>query len=133
MSDSHHIKTYLVFFLISCLFVGVLAYLYMPGSFFGLKSDVLSTTPEEKISSEPLVIGENPAKAQIDISSEVSADNGAQKRLRLTNLLLHYQTELGGLESDKTIAGADIEKQQKIFELRVKIDSLQAKITSLAH
>lgn len=88
MSDSHHIKTYIVFFIISFALIGTLAYLYMPGSFFGLKSDVLSLSEEVTISAEAVI------SPEVSISSEIPADEAAQRRLRLTNLLLHYQTEL---------------------------------------
>ncbi len=128
MTDSHHIKTYLVFFAMSCLLIGALAYLYMPGSFWGLKSDVLSTTSEE-VSAEEKV--DEVLSAEVVISSEISDDDAAQKRLRFTNLLLHYQSDLAELEADKSKTFSDIEKQQKVFELRVKIDNLQEKITTL--
>lgn len=125
MSDSHHIKTYIVFFIISFLLIGSLAYLYMPGSFFWLKSDVLSVSGEEIVSAEMKV------SSEITISSEIPVDETAQRRLRLTNLLLHHQSELQELESGKDTTYSDEEKQNKIAELRLKIDNLQIKITAL--
>ncbi len=126
MPDSHHIKTYIVFFIISFALIGTLTYLYMPGSFFGLKSDVLSMSEEVNMSTEALI------SPEVSISSEIPADEAAQRRLRLTNLLLHYQSELEDLESQKKSAYSDLEKEQKVAELRIKIDNLQMKITALA-
>ncbi len=133
MTDMHHIKTYLVFFFVSCLLVGVLAYLYMPGSFFGVRSDVLSVDSGE-VSGEVVMSSESTVStsSEVSIDTDQSSDNNSQKRLRLTNLLLHYQSELTTLESKKDNL-SDIERQQKIFELRLKIDNLQTKITDLSH
>ncbi len=130
MTDIHHIKTYLVFFFICSLLVGILAYLYMPMSFFGLRSDALSTVSGE-VSGEVMMSGEDLMSGDVKIDTQTSSDSTTQKRLRLTNLLLHYQSELTAIEGDKEIA--DSEKQEKIAELRQKIDNLQQKITALSH
>jgi len=84
----HHLKAYIVFLVVSLLLVGTLAYLYTP---FNIDAPQLG--------SQAIVSPEVQMSAEVIIRDEIDTSSVANKRIRLTNLLLRYQKELSDLES----------------------------------
>lgn len=116
----HHLRTYLIFLLVSLLLIGVLVYLYIP-----LRIDASKYLDSQAvaISSEPTV------SAEVIRTEPVDPDAVAAKRMRLTALLLRYQKKLSQLESQETPASSDDVAIKA--SLRSKIEALEKDIAVL--
>ncbi len=117
MPDSHHIKTYIVFLLLSIFLVAVLVYLYFPSGKDVLPSSAVvpESTRESLVSSEP--------------------QNKAEKRILLTKLILRYQDQLLAIENNNSsvIFPSSQAREEKIQSLQKKIDELQRMIERLGN
>jgi hypothetical protein len=135
-SDRHHIRAYVLFLFISLCFVGILFYLYTPNSFSGSQSNALIISPEVSlINTEIKLWNPLPTLSQeigIIVNPVTSNDTIAQRRIRLTRLLLHYQQELLQMKTLYDLDAIDIKDQEKLTELRAKISNIQKKIELLS-
>lgn len=118
--DAHHLRAYIVFLIGSIIFVGILAFLYLPNS--SIRSDVFETNKNrEKNSVEP-----------VSLDLKVSQDVLSARRIKLTNMLLRFQAELSDLESRHTLTNSqDQEFLKKIETLKIKIENIQSMIKKL--
>lgn len=117
---SHHLKAYIVFLIVSILFVGILAYLYTPFNF----------DTSKYLGSQAIVSGEEQISAEVLVTETIDPDTNTAKRMRYTTLLLRYQKELSELESQTTVSS--LETIQKIEFLRNKIENIEKIIRELA-
>ena len=117
---SHHLKAYIVFLIVSILFVGILAYLYTPFNF----------DTSKYLGSQAIVSWEEQISAEVLVTETIDPDTNTAKRMRYTTLLLRYQKELSELESQTT--ASTLETTQKIEFLRNKIENIEKIIRELA-
>lgn len=119
MKFDHHLKAYIFFLILSISLVGILVFLYLPRS-SDLESRVLD--PEDVMSEEI-----------VSISAEVSSEATSARRIRLTRMLLRYQSDLQKLESREGIVAGTTESElhTSIELLRNKIEKLQSMITHM--
>jgi hypothetical protein len=105
--EIHHIKTYIVFFILSASLIGLLAYLYIP---IGTKNTVQSSVIQEALlppatvppqltqtQSMPNVI--TPVGTGVVKTSETDV---SVRRMRLVKILLRSQQELKTLEGQRS-------------------------------
>lgn len=120
--EVHHIKTYIVFFIVSVVFIGTLLYLYFP-----------EQDSQSKIKSSVI----NAAQWNIDITGKQTLEQtsknsvASEKRIRLTKLLIRAQKELQLLESQRKDSenGLDTALEEKIAQVRNRISNIEKLIS----
>lgn len=120
--EVHHIKTYIVFFIVSVVFIGTLLYLYFP-----------EQDSQSKIKSSVI----NAVQWNIDITGKQTLEQtsknsvASEKRIRLTKLLIRAQKELQLLESQRKDSenGLDTALEEKIAQVRNRISNIEKLIS----
>ena len=93
--------------------MGILVFLYSPTKTTFLRSRMFASSEVDIVSREIQILSE-----------EVSLDALQARRIRLTNMLIRYQSELRQLEE---VSGENISEEMayNMQNLRVKIDNLE--------
>ena len=98
--EIHHIKSYIVFSILSIILVGILVYLYVPlqvGKSLGSSTFESQTLPEAVAIIEPPELGVE-EKSFENNTSDVTKSG---RRIRLTQALIRTQKELKVLEDQR--------------------------------
>ena len=133
--EIHHIKAYVVFFLLSAFLIGILMYLYIPTNPKNiLKSSVLQDVPVSTTVSEQSVQPTQNIWGSWDISSSQVTDvDASERRMRLVKILIRFQKELQTLENQRSpsLQWLDTASEEKITTLREKIVTVEKLITEI--
>jgi len=132
--EIHHIKAYVVFFLLSASLIGVLGYLYIPiGSknFFG--SSALQEISPPITVPEPWAQTNTPQEPVNIVFPPISESEASQRRMRLVKILIRYQKELQTLESQRSASPQwlDPSVEEKIKTIRENITTIEKRITEI--
>ncbi len=126
--ELHHIKTYIVFGLVSVMSIGVLVYLYFPQkNSQNLTSSIIDNSiPITDVASETTWYTDELSKNMWDMT--VSG-----RRMRLTQILIRAQKDLQTLEGQRKASSnwLDPVSEQKIIKLRQKIINLEKLIAEI--
>lgn len=130
--DIHHVKAYIVFFLVSFWLIGWLVYLYIPQSkdpnvVDNIRSETLNI-PNDTFDWSSSAEGESIG----DIADE--QETVVEKRKRYTRLLLMYQKDLKDREEQRNIGNAwlDSENEAEITRLQEAIQNTEFRIRKLS-
>lgn len=128
--EIHHLKTYIVFFMVSAACIGILMYLYLPTTTG--ENTLSSVINQEKNADSQEVWGVEKINQNIGSQSvwEDSSNEASTKRIRLTKVLIRLQKELQMLERQRSESpqGLDSALEEKITKLRDKIGTMEKMI-----
>lgn len=126
--ELHHIKTYIVFGLVSVMSIGVLVYLYFPEkNSQNLTSSIIDNSiPVTDISPETTWYAD-------EVSKNTGDNTVSGRRMRLTQILIRAQKDLQTLEDQRKASSnwLDPVSEQKIIKLRQKIINLEKLIAEI--